>query len=283
MHSATKWSTTLPGALWALSVASRMGLYSQVTPGEKCYMLAPAPLHVHAWGFTVPSGNSDNSEHLRSYYYYLLFVRWYLLMGSTARWVLLCYVQIKNHLAVVQVYWRSLAESGFPISTTQSRAHIPRLRQDSHCSISHSFTSVCRRDSAVFLASTQPVVHPLRLGLFPPRNAPSVCFSHVFQGSVLLTQQRVPKPAGGVLKRGATRSVCSLWRLTHALFFLRSCISHFQEDRRSWQRCDLITSWGSELLRLARAGCCLLLCFGWWQNWVEEDQAEYLMIRWFSH
>lgn len=148
---------------------------------------------------------------------------------------------------------------------------------------SHSSTPACRRESAGFLASMQPVVHPLHVRLFPPRNALSACFSHTFWGLVLLTRQRVPKPAGGVLKRGATRSVSSLWRLTHALFFLRSCISHSQEDRRSWQRCDLITSWGSELLTLARAGCCLLLCFGWWQNWVEEEQAEYLIICRFFH
>lgn len=34
--------------------------------------------------------------------------------------------------------------------------------------------------------------------------------------------------------------------------FLRSYISHSREERRSWQRCDLITSWGSELLKLDR-------------------------------
>lgn len=151
--------------------------------------------------------------------------------------------------------------------------------------VSHvcSSTPACRRDSAVFLASMQTIVHALCGGFFPPRNAHSLCFSHIFWGSVLLTWQRVPKPAGGIFKWGATHCVFFLAFNTCPFFFLRSSISHSQEDRRSWQRCDLITSWGSELLKLARAGCCLLLCFGWWQNWVEEDRAEYLMLRWFSH
>lgn len=205
-------------------------------------------------------------------------------MGSTARGVLLCYVQIRKHPAAVQVSRRSSAEPGSPISRAQSNALISRLEQDSYCSHSYSSTPACRRDSEVFLASTQPVAHPLRVGLFPPRNALSACFSHAFQGLVLLTQQRVLKAAEGVLKWGITSLVSSPWHLTHVLFFfLRSCTSHSQDDRRSWQRCDLITSWGSELLRLARAGCCLLPSFGWSQNWVEEDQAEYLMICWFSH
>lgn len=186
-------------------------------PGEKCYILAPVPLHFDARGLTLPSGNSDDSEHLRSYCYNLLVVRWYLLMGSTARWVLLCYVQIESHPSVVQVCWRSLAEPGFPISTAQSSAHIPRLKAE--LLQSPTFIHPClQRDSAISLASTQPVVHPLCGGLFPPRHALSVCFSHGFWGSVFLTQQRVPKPAGGVLKWGATCSVYSLWHLS--LFFI---------------------------------------------------------------
>lgn len=204
-------------------------------------------------------------------------------MGSTARGVLLCYMQIRKHPAAVQVYCRSSAEPGSPISTAQSNALISRLRQDCYCSHSYSTAPAFRRDSEVFLASTHPVVYPLHVGLFSPRNALSACFSHAFQGLVLLTQQRVLKPEEGVLKWGLTSLVSSLWHLTHApFFFLRSCTSHSQDDRRSWQRCDLITSWGSELLKLARAGCCLLPCFGW-SHWVEEDQAEYLMICWFSH
>lgn len=164
--------------LLGLSVASQMGLYSQVIPMEECCILAPAPLPSHAWGFTAPSGNSDDCEHLKSYYYYLLFAQWYLLIGSTARWVLLCYVQVKKSPCCgFQVWWRSLAESVFPISIAQSNAHIPRLRQESHCSLSRSSTPACRGDSAVLSASTQLTVHPLHVGLFPPRNA---LLSHFF-------------------------------------------------------------------------------------------------------
>lgn len=140
-------------------------------------------------------------------------------MGSTARGVLLCYVQIRKHPAAVQVSRRSSAEPGSPISRAQSNALISRLEQDSYCSHSYSSTPACRRDSEVFLASTQPVAHPLCVGLFPPRNALSACFSHAFQGLVLLTQQRVLKAAEGVLKWGITSLVSSPWHLTHALFF----------------------------------------------------------------
>lgn len=175
--------------LFGLSVASRMGLYSQVMPMEKCCILAAAPLPSDAWGFTAPSRNSD-SEHLQSYYYYLLFAQWCLLIGSTARGVPLCYVQVKKlPCCGFQVCWKSLAESVLPISIAQSTTHIPRHRQESRGSLSHSPTLACRGDSAVLSASTQLTLHPLQVGLFPPRNALSAHFSHIFQVSVVLTQQ----------------------------------------------------------------------------------------------
>lgn len=86
----------------------------------------------------------------------------------------------------------------------------------------------------------------------PGRVAPSqkrslsMLFSCLFQGSVLLTWQRVPKPAGAVLKQGATRSVSSLWHLTHALFFFFSQELHFSFPRRQ----DIPTEmWSDHFLR----------------------------------
>lgn len=181
--------------------------------------------------------------------------------------------------------WRSLVEPGFPISTAQSDAHIPRLTAE----LLQSPTSIhpcLQRHSAIFLASKQPVVHPLCGGLFPPRQALSACFSHGFWGSVFLTQQRVPKPAGGVLKQGATRSVHSLWHLSRLLFFffffLTSCISHSQEDGDPYR--DAIWSLPKALNSTSHPGqAAACPCFECWQNWVEEDQVEYLMTHWFSH
>lgn len=281
---AAQQSATVPAALGTISGITDGALWPGHSHGE---MLHPGSCTITFWWLRLHCAIRKFRQ-LRALTKLLLlsaictvvFAHWLYCQMSP---LVLC-ANKKIHPAVVQACWRSLAESVFPISIAQSNALIPRLRQESHCSLSRSSTPACRGDSAGLLASTQLTVHPLRVRLFPSRNALSAHFSHVFQASVILTQQRVPKPAGGVLKWGAIHSVSTLWCLKHAPFsFLRSCISHSQEDRRSWQRCDLITSRGSELLRLARACCCLLLCFGWLQNWVEADQAKYIMIHWFSH
>lgn len=59
----------------------------------------------------------------------------------------------------------------------------------SHIEILDSCSPAQRRESEVFWASTQPVVHLLHRGFFPPRNAVCACFSHVCLVSVLLTAQ----------------------------------------------------------------------------------------------
>lgn len=128
---------------------------------------------------------------------------------------------------------RSSAESGFPISTAQSNAHIPRPRQDSPLQ-SLMFIHPCMQKKECGILS---ISAPSPCRVVPSQKcALSTLFSGLFRGLVLLTHQRVPKPVGGVLKQGATRSVSSLWHLTHALFFcffLRSCISHSQKDKTS--------------------------------------------------
>lgn len=252
-----------------------------------CSTLAPAPLPSDAWGFTAPSGNSD-CEHLQSYYYYLLFAQWYLLIGSTARWVLLCYVQVKKTPCCgFQVCWRNLAESVLPISIAQSNTHIPRLRQESHCSLSRSPTPGMQRRqcSALSIYTAHSASSPCRV--VSSQKCPlSTLFSHLSGISHFNSAECAKTCRRSFEMRCNSFSVFSLEfkscppppQSFFFFFFLFSQELHFsQEDRRSWQRCDLMTSWGSKL-RLARACCCLLLCFGWLQNWV-EDQAEYLMIH----
>lgn len=82
----------------------------------------------------------------------------------------------------------------FPISIAQSNTHIPRLRQES---LSCSPTPARRGDSAVLSASAHNASSPCRV-VSSQKCSLSTLFSHL--SSVILTQQRVPKPAGGVLK-----------------------------------------------------------------------------------
>lgn len=272
-ESAAQWGATVPAALWAVSGIRDGALRPGHAHGE---VLHPGSCTTTFWclRFHCAIRKFRQLWALTKLLFLSAICTVVFAHGLYCQTSPLVLCANKKHPAVVQVCWRSLAESVFPISIAQSYAHIPRLGQERHCSLSRSSTPACRGDSAVLSASTQPVVHPLHVGLFPPRNALSAHFSHVFQALVILIQQSAKTCRRSSEMRCNSFCVFSLVFKTWSFFFLRSCISHSQEDKRSWQRCDLITSWGSELLRLARACCCLHLCFGWLQNWVEEDQAE---------
>lgn len=162
----------------------------------------------HRWGSTARSypWRSAASWLLHHYFWCLKFhfkrrlwaLRKLLLLPAICKVVFAHWLYCQMSLLVLcaskkppccgfQVCWRSLAESVFPISIAQSNAHIPRLRQESHCSLSP--TPACRGDSAVLSASTQLIMHPLHVGLFPPRNALSAHFSHIFHQSFYLSRE----------------------------------------------------------------------------------------------
>lgn len=217
-ESAAQWSATVPAALWAVNGITDRALRPGHAHGE---VLHPGSCTTTFWclRFHCAVRKFRQLWALTKLLFLSAICTVVFAHGLYCQTSPLVLCANKKHPAVVQVCWRSSAESVFPISIAQSYAHIPRLGQERHCSLSRSSTPACRGDSAVLSASTQPVVHPLHVGLFPPRNALSAHFSHVFQASVILIQQRVPKPAGGVLKWGATHSVSSLWCLKHGPFF----------------------------------------------------------------
>lgn len=188
MEHAAQRSATVPAALWAVSGITDGALLPGHAHGE---VLHPGCCTITSWCLRFHCAIRKfrlwalTKLLLLSAICTVVFAHW---LYCQRRSLVLCKSK-KTPCCGFQVCWKSLADSVLPINIAQSTARIPRLRQESQSSLSRSPTPACRGDSAVLSASTQLTVHPLQVGLFPSRNALSAHFSHIFQASVILTQQ----------------------------------------------------------------------------------------------
>lgn len=187
------------------------------------------------------------------------------LNGGICSWVLLpdkssCSAcKQKTHLAVVQVYRRYLGKPRLPNRATQSFAYISTNRQDSSGSPSHTDFGLIHPFTKKGKCNTSGV--PAAWDVVPPQDFPSqkCCLCTFFSRLSGISPFHLAESAQACWRSFETG--CNLFHafppVLHICCFPRSCISCSQDDRRSSQQCNQITSWGTELLNLARASCCL--------------------------